>query len=141
MTLCLQVVSNVQVRNRGVGLTLFLGGAVACVAAGRLAKANPDLSILLIEQGRNNLDDVSVRTPALCWSHVAPGSKTILLNRATKESSLAGREVIVQTGGILGGGSSVNALMYTRGEQCCLEPLKLSLFFHTNRPPSFGCGL
>lgn len=29
------------------------GGTAACIAAGRLAKANPDLKILLIEGGPN----------------------------------------------------------------------------------------
>lgn len=32
------------------------GGTAACVAAGRLAKANPDLKILLIEGGPNQYE-------------------------------------------------------------------------------------
>lgn len=32
------------------------GGTAACVAAGRLAKANPDLKILLIEGGPNQFE-------------------------------------------------------------------------------------
>lgn len=48
----------------------------ACVAAGRLAAANPGLEILVVEQGPNNLNDPMVVTPALFMSHLAPGSKT-----------------------------------------------------------------
>lgn len=32
------------------------GGTAACIAAGRLAKANPDLKILLIEGGPNQFE-------------------------------------------------------------------------------------
>lgn len=39
------------------------GGTAACVAAGRLAKANPDLKILLIEGGPNQFE-VSQLQPA-----------------------------------------------------------------------------
>ena len=56
------------------------GGTAACVAAGRLAKANRDLRILLIERGSITFEDPSVRTPALYPSHLAPGSKTTIVN-------------------------------------------------------------
>ncbi|KAG8776740.1 hypothetical protein FRC12_000712 [Ceratobasidium sp. 428] len=52
------------------------GGTAACVAAGRLAAANPELEILLIEQGPNNFNDPTVTTPALWMSHLTPASKT-----------------------------------------------------------------
>ncbi len=55
------------------------GGTAACVAAGRLAKANPDLKILLIEGGRNNFQDPTVVNPAVYLSHLAPDSKTALV--------------------------------------------------------------
>ena len=55
------------------------GGTAACVAAGRLAKANPDLKILLIEGGRNNFQDPTVVNPAVFLSHLAPDSKTTVV--------------------------------------------------------------
>ncbi|KAG8693884.1 hypothetical protein FRC09_010232, partial [Ceratobasidium sp. 395] len=56
---------------------IFVGGGTsACVAAGRLAKANPGLQILLVEHGPNNLGNPTVVTPALYMSHLAPTSKT-----------------------------------------------------------------
>ncbi|KAM3459040.1 hypothetical protein MY3296_000187 [Beauveria thailandica] len=90
------------------------GGSAACVTAGRLAKADPNLSILLIEQGRNNLDDPTVVTPAMFLSHLFPGSETVLFHSAKRESSLGDRALVVPSGGILGGGSSINFTMYTR---------------------------
>ena len=38
------------------------GGTAACVAAGRLAKANPDLKILLVEGGPNQYQVSRIRT-------------------------------------------------------------------------------
>lgn len=55
------------------------GGTAACVAAGRLAKANPDLKILLIEGGKNNFEDPTVVNPAVYLTHLAPDSKTALV--------------------------------------------------------------
>lgn len=57
------------------------GGTAACVAAGRLAKADPNLRILLVEGGKNNHEDPTVRNPALYLSHLAPDSKTALVRR------------------------------------------------------------
>lgn len=90
------------------------GGTVACVAAGRLAAANPGLEILLVEQGPNNLNEPTVITPALYMSHLVPDSKTALFWQGNKSAALNGRSPVVPTGGTLGGGSSINFLMYTR---------------------------
>ncbi|KAE8449238.1 hypothetical protein EG329_008405 [Mollisiaceae sp. DMI_Dod_QoI] len=92
------------------------GGTAACVAAGRLAKANPDLKILLVEGGRNNFNDPTVTNPAVFLSHLAPDSKTALFYKSKASKHLNDREAIVPTGGILGGGSSINFLMYTRAQ-------------------------
>lgn len=59
------------------------GGTAACVAAGRLAKANPDLKILLVEGGANNFENPTVVNPAVYLSHLAPDSKTALVSLPT----------------------------------------------------------
>ncbi|OAQ87788.1 alcohol dehydrogenase [Purpureocillium lilacinum] len=92
------------------------GGTAACIAAGRLAKADPNLSILLVEGGRNNHNDPTVVSPAIYLSHLAPGSQTALFYQANKEKALNDREAIVPSGGMLGGGSSINFMMYTRAQ-------------------------
>ncbi|KAI0401468.1 GMC oxidoreductase [Xylaria palmicola] len=92
------------------------GGTAGCIIAGRLAEADPSLSILVIEGGQDNYENPTIVTPALYLTHLAPGSKTALFYKARKSDKLAGREVIVPCGGILGGGSSINFMMYTRAQ-------------------------
>jgi alcohol oxidase len=48
--------------------------------------------------------------------HLAPGSQTALFYEANAEEALNGRKAIVPCGGILGGGSSINFMMYTRAQ-------------------------
>ncbi|THV89196.1 alcohol oxidase [Aureobasidium pullulans] len=92
------------------------GGTAACVAAGRLARADPGLSILLVEGGKNNYNDPTVVNPAMYLIHLAPGSQTALFYEANSEEALNGRKAIVPCGGMLGGGSSINFMMYTRAQ-------------------------
>lgn len=92
------------------------GGTAACITASRLAKADPNLRILVIEGGKNNKDDPLVRNPAIFLAHLAPTSQTALFYKANSEKALNDREVIVPMGGLLGGGSSINFMMYTRAQ-------------------------
>jgi alcohol oxidase len=48
--------------------------------------------------------------------HLAPGSQTALFYEANAEEALNGRKAIVPCGGMLGGGSSINFMMYTRAQ-------------------------
>ncbi|KAI8947538.1 GMC oxidoreductase [Xylaria longipes] len=93
------------------------GGTAGCVVAGRLAEADPNLSILVIEGGPDNYGNPAVVTPAMFLANIAPGSKTAIFYQARKSDKLAGREVIVPSGGTLGGGSSINFMMYTRAQR------------------------
>ncbi|KAI1822578.1 GMC oxidoreductase [Xylaria intraflava] len=93
------------------------GGVGGCIVAARLAEADPSLSILVIEYGRDNYQDPTVTTPAMFAVHLAPATKTAIFLQSKKSDSLAGRETTVPTGGILGGGSSINFLMYTRAQR------------------------
>jgi hypothetical protein len=92
------------------------GGTAACVTAGRLAQAAPTMSILLVESGQNNLHNPTVVNPAMYLTHLTPGSQTALFYKANAEEALNGREAVVSAGGILGGGSSINFMMYTRAQ-------------------------
>ncbi|KAG9097999.1 hypothetical protein FRC06_006932 [Ceratobasidium sp. 370] len=67
------------------------GRATACAAAGRLAAANPDLELLLIEQGPDNLNEPTVFTPALVLAHLAPESKSTLFRQGNKGDKVNGR--------------------------------------------------
>jgi choline dehydrogenase-like flavoprotein len=93
------------------------GGTSGCVVAGRLAEGDPGLSILVIEGGPNNLDVPTIVHPALLLSGLVPTSKATIFYQGEKESQLNDRELIVPSGGTLGGGSSINLMMYSRAQR------------------------
>ncbi|KAF9877216.1 alcohol oxidase [Colletotrichum karsti] len=92
------------------------GGTAGSIIATRLAEADPALSILVIEQGQDSFNVTNVIYPALFERNTLPGSDTALFWKANKSPQLADREPVVETGGILGGGSSINWMVYTRGQ-------------------------
>ncbi|VUC33986.1 unnamed protein product [Clonostachys rosea] len=96
--------------------TTLIGGTAACVVAGRLAEADPGLSILLIEQGQDNRGVQNIENPVFFLDHLLPTSTRTLFYKGNKAEQLAGREPIVPSGGTLGGGSSINFMMYTRAQ-------------------------
>lgn len=79
-----------------------------------MARADPTLQILIIESGNDNRDDPLVRTPVFYAHHLKPDSKTAHFYVSKPSTHVAGRSTIVGTGGLLGGGSSINFMMYTR---------------------------
>jgi alcohol oxidase len=89
-----------------------IGGTAACIVAARLSAASPALSILLIELGKNNYNEESIVHPALYSENYNPAKKHAIFYKGEKSDALAGREPIVPSGGILGGGSSINVMMY-----------------------------
>jgi alcohol oxidase len=92
----------------------YLGGAAGCVVAGRLAKAHPKLEILLIEAGSNNRNNPNVIIPSLFVSNLDPNLKVQKFYDSKTNSNLADRAVPVMFSHILGGGSSINFMMYSR---------------------------
>ncbi|KAI8447817.1 hypothetical protein BY996DRAFT_6433510 [Phakopsora pachyrhizi] len=90
------------------------GGTAACVVAARLAESDRNLSILVIEGGKDNFGLDDVRYPAMYLNHLAPGSKSSSVYVSKETEALNGRGPNVQTGGILGGGSSINFMFYSR---------------------------
>ncbi|KAJ6437365.1 glucose-methanol-choline (gmc) oxidoreductase [Purpureocillium lavendulum] len=97
------------------------GGTAGCVFAARLSDASPSLSILVVEGGRNNRDDPSIVHPALFLSGIAPTSDKTLFYKGSEEPSLANRAMVVPSGGVLGGGSSINLLTYSRAQRSDLD--------------------
>ncbi|PSN74310.1 alcohol oxidase [Corynespora cassiicola Philippines] len=102
--------------DRGYDVIFAGGGTAACVAAGRLAQADPNLSILIIERGKNNLNDPMITNPGIFVANLAPSSTNMVWYQAESEPALSNRARVVPTGGILGGGSSTNAMMYVRAQ-------------------------
>ncbi|KAI0169552.1 putative alcohol oxidase [Hypoxylon sp. FL1284] len=86
------------------------GGTAGCVVASRLADADPKLSILVIESGKDNYQVPTVTHPVLWMGNYMPGNPNVFNHVAVKEEQLANREYR--------GGSSVNLMMYTRAQGC-----------------------
>ena len=92
-------------------LTTPPGGLAGCVVAGRLAEADPGLSILVIEQGPNNYEVDQVVYPALYPRNLFPNSKYTLFWQGNHAPQLADRRPIVPSGGTLGGGYEVSRVI------------------------------
>uniref|UniRef100_A0A0W0EUT2 Glucose-methanol-choline oxidoreductase N-terminal domain-containing protein n=1 Tax=Moniliophthora roreri TaxID=221103 RepID=A0A0W0EUT2_MONRR len=84
------------------------GETVACVTAGRLAATDPSLKILLLEVAKHV-------QPGRYFSNLAmTGQDLFTFHVGKPREALNGRSAIVPTGRCVGGGSSVNFVMYTR---------------------------
>ncbi|OAT10443.1 alcohol oxidase [Blastomyces gilchristii SLH14081] len=100
-----------------VDIIVVGGGTTGLITAGRLAQAKPDLSILVIEAGINSRNNPMVVNPAIYLSNIAPDSTTAKFYKSKASDYLGGREAIVPIGNILGGGSSINFMVYTRAQE------------------------
>lgn len=94
--------------------------------ASRLAEADPRLSILVIEQGANNRDVPSVVHPVFYLQNLVPSSTTAIFYQGNRAEQLAGRAPIVPSGGVLGGGSSINFMVYSRAQRSDWDSWKTS---------------
>ncbi len=106
-------------------------GSAGCVLANRLSEAGR-LRVLLLEAGGSDRRlrvqmpigyGLSFYDPALNWMY-----------RTEPEASLAGRQGYWPRGKVLGGSSSINAMVYVRGQPAGLRPLARL------RQPGLGLG-
>lgn len=89
------------------------GGSSGCVMASRLSE-NPNSKVLLIESGRRD-DDKYIKIPATFFKVMEKG-KDIVAYLGEPSQHLNGRPSVVIQGQVIGGGSSVNAMLYVRGQ-------------------------
>jgi alcohol oxidase len=90
------------------------GGSCGCVVAGRLANLDHNLQVLLIEAGESNLNNPWVFRPGIYPRNMKLDSKTASFYYSRPSEWLSGRRAVVPVAHILGGGSSINFMMYTR---------------------------
>lgn len=91
------------------------GGSTGCVVAGRLANLDHNLKVLLIEGGESNLNNPWIFRPGIFPRNMKLDSKTASFYYSKPSPWLANRRAIVPCANVLGGGSSINFMMYTRG--------------------------
>jgi choline dehydrogenase len=86
------------------------GGSAGCTVAHRLVKAGK--RVLLLEDGPKD-DSLFIRIPATFIRVLGTERTTIF--ESEPQAGAAGRRTFVPQGRTLGGGSSVNAMLYVRG--------------------------
>ena len=89
------------------------GGSSGCVLAAELS-ADPKLNVLLIEAGRRDISPW-IHIPATFFK-VIRGGRDARVVHGEAEPGLGDRAFLVPQGHVLGGGSSVNAMLYVRGQ-------------------------
>ena len=87
-------------------------GTAGCVVAARLSE-NPDLQVLLVEAGGS--DRIPTLTMPAALPFVYQSKRVQWGYRSGPEPELSGREIDEKSGRVLGGTSSINAMIFNRG--------------------------
>ena len=88
-------------------------GTAGCVLANRLS-ADPDVSVLLIEAGGKD-DWIWIHVP-VGYLYCIGNPRTDWCYRTAPDPGLNGRSILYARGRVLGGCSSINAMLYLRGQ-------------------------
>lgn len=89
------------------------GGSAGCVLAAALSR-DPSHRVLLIESGRTDSSPF-IHIPGTFFRVMRAGRDAVVYH-GEPEPGLGGRPCLVPQGHVLGGGSSVNAMLYVRGQ-------------------------
>lgn len=89
------------------------GGSSGCVMASRLSE-DPNVRVLMIESGRKDTNKW-IHIPATFFKVIEEGTDVVTYMGEPSEH-LNNRSAIIPQGHVLGGGSSINAMVYIRGQ-------------------------
>jgi choline dehydrogenase len=89
-------------------------GTAGCVLANRLS-ADPDVSVLLVEAGGKD-DWIWIHIP-VGYLYCIGNPRTDWCYRTEPDPGLNGRSILYARGKVLGGCSSINAMLYLRGQK------------------------
>ncbi|MGZ3160118.1 MAG: GMC family oxidoreductase, partial [Burkholderiaceae bacterium] len=88
-------------------------GTAGCVLANRLTR-DPSIKVLLLEAGRKD-DYIWIHIP-VGYLYCINNPRTDWLYRTEADAGLNGRSLIYPRGKVLGGSSSINGMIYMRGQ-------------------------
>ncbi|KAL0577830.1 hypothetical protein V5O48_004158 [Marasmius crinis-equi] len=89
------------------------GGTAGLVVANRLTE-NPEVAVLVIEAGVSNADVEVLEIPFFC-NHASPRTPYDWNYTTVAQEGLLNRTIDYPRGHVLGGSSSINYMVYTRG--------------------------
>lgn len=90
------------------------GGSSGSVVAARLSE-NPANRVLLVESGQKDKDRF-IHIPATFFKVIEKG-RDVHFYTSEPDAGLHGKQNVVPQGNVLGGGSSINAMIYVRGQR------------------------
>ncbi|VUC20397.1 unnamed protein product [Clonostachys rosea] len=100
-----------------VDIIIAGGGTAGCIVASRLADADPNLSILVVEAGPDGVGNANVDYPVFFLGNILPTSAVSTFYKSKKSSSSGNRDIFVSTANVLGGGSATNMMHYSRAQR------------------------
>lgn len=93
-------------------------GSAGCVMAHRLSQ-DGRFSVLVIEGGGTNLEQEKIINPLLYVTNF--GTDTDWGNKTIPQANLMNRTIVAPIGKIIGGGSSINAAVWLKGDKACYD--------------------
>lgn len=111
-----------------LALKCIAGGTTGCVVAAKISDADPSLSILIVERGQDSWNDPAVTNPFFFMQNIldlGEPNPRMRHYQGQQESSAGDRAMVVPVGNVLGGGSSINMLTYTRAQREDMDDWKM----------------
>ena len=111
---CTRFLSAVSSSNQDYDYIIVGAGSAGCVLAHRLS-ADPNINVLLLEAGQD--DSYAAINVPVGYLHCINNPRTDWMFNTTEQPGLNGRQLMYPRGKVLGGCSSINGMIYMRGQK------------------------